>query len=275
METSLSTGEEKRQRQEQKTKSRESVQLENRSIYQRWQRLELAGQRVVCARANNSGARPEGSHRSLSCCQLCWAGRLLISWASGCECIPLTVGAVRLDTCPDTLLNWCLNKHQGWADGCPGSDTHLPALPARGEGQSRFLGERCAAHCVGCQMWLVVRAGTDSWEECCLGCIIRSSSISSSHLKALCRGDFCSFWFRDEMHRERQVPQPAHGGAGNRRGSAVTHEGTTLTPDGCPLPLQCRGHNLLSQQRCLIHRRQTSPCLLQVIFPAILFWLQK
>lgn len=183
----------------------------------------------------------------------------------------MTVGAVRLDTCPDTLLNWCLNKHQGWADGCPGSDTHLPALPARGEGQSRFLGERCAAHCVGCQMWLVVRAGTDSWEECCLGCIIRSSSISSSHLKALCRGDFCSFWFRDEMHRERQVPQPAHGGAGNRRGSAVTHEGTTLTPDGCPLPLQCRGHNLLSQQRCLIHRRQTSPCLLQVIFPAILF----
>ena len=168
-------------------------------------------------------------------------------------------------------MNRCLNKRRGWAAGCPGSDTHLPALRARGEGQSRFLGERCAARCVGCQMWPVTWADAGGCGECCLGCIIRSSSISNSHLKALCRGDYCSLRFRDEMHREPQVPQPAHGRAGNRPRSAVTPEETTPTPDGCPLPPQCRAHSLLSQQCCLIRWRQTSPCLLQVIFPAILF----
>lgn len=116
-----------------------------------------------------------------------------------------------------------------------------------------------------------VAGGAGGWGECCLGCIIRSSSVSNSHLKALCGGNYCSFWFRDETRREPQVPQPAHGGAGHSPWPAGTHEKTTLTPDGCPLPPQSRACGLLSPQRCLNRWRQTSTCLLHVIFPAILF----
>lgn len=159
-------------------------------------------------------------------------------------------------------------SEQALSMGSPGSDTHLSALCTGGEGQCRFWGEGCTAHCAGCQMWPVVRAGAGSRGRRCLGCIIGSSSVSSSHLKALCSRDYCSFWLRDEMHREPQVPQPAHGGAGSRPWSAVTREETTLTPDGCPLPPQCRARGLL---HCLNHWRQMFPCFLQAVFPAILF----
>lgn len=69
---------------------------------------------------------------------------------------------------------------------------------------------------------------------------------------------------------EPQVPQPTHGSAGNRSQSAVTREETTPSLPGVPPAAPVRSSGLLSQQRCLICQRQTSPCLLQVIFPAIL-----
>lgn len=71
------------------------------------------------------------------------------------------------------------------------------------------------------------------------------------------------------------MPQPAHGRAGNRSQSVVTHEETTPTPPGVSPASPVQSSGLLSQQRCLICHRQTSPCLLQVIFPAILVWTTK
>lgn len=111
--------------------------------------------------------------------------------------------------------------------------------------------------------------------EGCLGCIMSSSSIAKSHLKALCRGDNCSLWFGDEMYREPQVPQPAHGRARNRSQSAVPQEETTPTPPGVSPASPVRSSELLSQRCCLICRRKTSPCLLQVVFPTILVLTAK
>lgn len=62
------------------------------------------------------------------------------------------------------------------------------------------------------------------------------------------------------MHREPQVPQPA------RSQSAVTHEGSTheestLTLPGVSPASPVQSSGLLSQQRCIICQKQTSPCL--------------
>lgn len=121
-------------------------------------------------------------------------------------------------------------------------------------------------------MWAVAWAG--SWKGC-LGCIMSSSFTASSHLQALCRGDCCSLWFGDEMHREPQVPQAAHGRAGNRSQSAVTHQETTPTPPGVSSASPVWSSGLPNQQPGLICQRQTSPCLLQVIFPSILVLTAK
>lgn len=111
--------------------------------------------------------------------------------------------------------------------------------------------------------------------ESCLRCLMSSSSTANPRRKALCRGDYCALWCGDGMYREPQVPQPVRGRAGNNSPSAVTHEETTPTPPGVSPASPVLSSGLLSQQRCFICQRQTSACLLQVIFPAILVLTAK